>query len=249
MGLLDNVIGRFGRGGKSANYEDEYDDEAYYDDEYAYDDEEEYADTNGDDSGLSLSRTGRAGYRNESHVPLISQSDVRAQTYTSLSPAHNEGSVDTPDYYASRSGPVMTRGERAGSRAPRHVPVVGVGSSTSFGSSPARGTVRTRGEGDAPVAVDLAARGRRARNLTVLAPAAYGDAEKVARALKAGDAVIVDLRHTRPELGKRILDFSYGAASALDGRADKIAERIFALTTTSKLSPDEQKQLKTQGVL
>lgn len=48
------------------------------------------------------------------------------------------------------------------------------------------------------------------RSCTVLKPASYGEVEKIARALKGGDAVILALRNTPDSLSKRILDFSFG---------------------------------------
>jgi cell division inhibitor SepF len=93
------------------------------------------------------------------------------------------------------------------------------------------------------------ARAMRERQVDVLRPATYGDAEKVAQGLKAGNAVVVDLTKTRPELAKRILDFSFGATSALDGKVDRIADRIYAFTVGGKLNQGEQEYLKKQGVV
>lgn len=87
------------------------------------------------------------------------------------------------------------------------------------------------------------------RSLSVLMPSAYGDVERVAKVLKAGDAVVLSLRQTPDDLSKRVLDFSFGVASALDARVECIADKVFALTRETSLTDAERTALRSKGVL
>lgn len=88
-----------------------------------------------------------------------------------------------------------------------------------------------------------------ARSLSVLMPAAYADVERVAKILKAGDAVVLSLRETPDALSKRVLDFSFGVASALDARVECVADKVFALTRDAALTDAERLALRGKGVL
>lgn len=88
-----------------------------------------------------------------------------------------------------------------------------------------------------------------ARPLLVLKPASYGEVERVAGALKAGNVVVLALRNTPDNLAKRILDFSFGVSSALDASVDCVAEKVFVITRGSALTDAERTNLRNQGVL
>ena len=94
-----------------------------------------------------------------------------------------------------------------------------------------------------------AAKHEPSRSLTVLKPASYGEVERVAKALKAGDAVVLALRNTPDNLAKRILDFSFGVSSALDASVDCVAEKVFVITRGAGLTEAERMNLRNQGVL
>lgn len=87
------------------------------------------------------------------------------------------------------------------------------------------------------------------RHLTIIAPMSYGDVEGVARALKAGDVVVLVLTRTPDTLSKRVLDFSFGAASALDASVDSVGNKVFAIARDHGLTPAERTELRSQGVL
>ncbi len=87
------------------------------------------------------------------------------------------------------------------------------------------------------------------RSLTVLRPVSYSEVERVAKALKAGDAVVLALRTTPEDLVKRVLDFSFGVSSALDASVDCIADKVFAITCGTPLTDAEKMNLRTSGVL
>ncbi len=85
--------------------------------------------------------------------------------------------------------------------------------------------------------------------MRVLKPGVYAEAEGVAKALKGGDVVILVLSETPADLVKRILDFSFGAAAALDASVECIADHVFAIAVDSGLSEVERMTLRNQGVL
>ena len=87
------------------------------------------------------------------------------------------------------------------------------------------------------------------RTLTVVKPVSYGDVERVARAVKSGDVVVLAMRNTPDGLSKRILDFSFGVASALDANVECPGEKVFAIARGNALTDDEKRRLGAQGVL
>lgn len=68
------------------------------------------------------------------------------------------------------------------------------------------------------------------RSVTVLKPASYAEVERIAKALKAGDVVVLALRNTPDNLSKRILDFSFGVSSALDASVDCVPTMVFVIS-------------------
>ena len=90
---------------------------------------------------------------------------------------------------------------------------------------------------------------RPTRNVVVLSPTSYDEVADVARTLKAGDVVVLSLRNTNSQLSKRILDFSFGVASALDASVDCIADKVFAVARGDQLSDSERMRLRAQGVI
>ena len=84
---------------------------------------------------------------------------------------------------------------------------------------------------------------------TVVRPTSYNDVERVSRALKAGDAVVLAMRATPDDLSKRVLDFSFGVASALDASVECPAPKVFAIARGIGLTDAEKRSLTSQGVL
>lgn len=90
---------------------------------------------------------------------------------------------------------------------------------------------------------------RPTRKVTVITPAGYDEVENVARLVRAGDVVVLSLRATPSTLSKRILDFSFGVASALNASVDCIADKVFAITLGESLTENERAKLRNQGIL
>jgi cell division inhibitor SepF len=82
------------------------------------------------------------------------------------------------------------------------------------------------------------------RRIEHIRPMTYGDAEQVAQELKKGVLVVLDLRTTRPELAKRILDFSFGVASALEGQVDRHVDRVYIFTRNGPLTDGERAAIR-----
>ena len=87
------------------------------------------------------------------------------------------------------------------------------------------------------------------RSLTVVKPTVYGDVERVSKAVKAGDVVVLVMRNTPDDLSKRILDCSFGVASALDANVECPGDKVFAIARGNALSEDEKRRLRNQGAL
>lgn len=93
-------------------------------------------------------------------------------------------------------------------------------------------------------------RGNPAAHLEIIKPTQYSDVEKIANAAKVGKSIVLDLNNTKNELAKRILDFAFGVASALNLNVDKAADRVFVISKGPEmLSSAEREYLKEKGVL
>lgn len=90
---------------------------------------------------------------------------------------------------------------------------------------------------------------RATRILTVIKPESYAEAERIAKILKSGDVAVLSLRNTPEALGKRILDFSFGVACALDARVECVSGHVFALTRGAGLTDGEAARLRDQGLM
>lgn len=87
------------------------------------------------------------------------------------------------------------------------------------------------------------------RTLTVVKPLAYGDVERVAKTLRAGDVVVLSLTATPADLVKRVLDFSFGVACYANARVDCIGDKVFAIIQGGALTEAEMLSLRNQGVI
>ena len=84
----------------------------------------------------------------------------------------------------------------------------------------------------------------------VMFVALYNEGKDIASTFKSGQAIVLTLKDSRPELGKRILDFSFGVASALGGRVEKLDDRVFLIThSPSGLAERDLADLRSQGVI
>ena len=275
MSLLDGMKDKLGFGSKP-EWQDDYPDDGYVDDGYAddgYVDDGSYADDGyADDGGYADEQEGGRivsfdAYNPDKfeHVKVASSSTPRVASYddlgTSRSSTRNYGrSVGTSSarssYGSSHSGAVGTSGSWSAPEDP------------SFLDNPAPARSRDiyetlsspslRGSSDQSASDPYSSLGSDivglhrdpATHLSIVRPKEYADVEKIANAVKAGKSVVLVVSETKPALAKRILDFTFGAASALNLNVDKAAERIFVISKgTEMLSAEEREYLKKQGVL
>ena len=151
----------------------------------------------------------------------------------------NYGSLSLPNIYDVRSGVKRSERERLsnGSRIPYY--------SEGYSAAGRDGYQAGSGQVYAPGRTAYAGNERR---IAIVAPTSYDDAERIARALKAGDSVVLDLARTRTDVMKRLLDFSFGAASIVNAKVDCIADRVFAITLGGPITESERARLRSQRV-
>ena len=83
----------------------------------------------------------------------------------------------------------------------------------------------------------------------VIAPAAFPDAKEIGDRLRGSQPVIVNLQAANRELERRMIDFCSGAAYALGGSMDKVADHVFLLTPTNvEVSAEEKRRLQERGL-
>lgn len=87
------------------------------------------------------------------------------------------------------------------------------------------------------------------RQVAVIKPDSFEEAEVVTKTLKGGGLVIIDLRQTEGALSKRFLDFSFGATSALGGSVDVLGTDIYSITTGNPIMQSELDRVKNEGLL
>jgi cell division inhibitor SepF len=105
------------------------------------------------------------------------------------------------------------------------------------GAHPAgKGVVRALGSAPGP------------RQVHVVEPRIYDDAQEFADRLKAGIPVIINLRLTEPKHAPKILHFASGLVYGLNGRMQKVADAVYLITPYNvEISADEKRRLAEHG--
>lgn len=278
LGGLKSKLGLGARKSDDYDEYDEYDEYDDYD-EYADDGYDSYDDYRSDryssrsrgarDSGYDRERDRYSSRdvvttRGASSASLVSYDDVRynsrSSSYTSPRTSAARTMVDsslppslTPEGYAAASAAASRKRDgldslfssTAGDSQPTSGGLGIIGAAAGEGAS---GGAHARGSLD-PAFGDGASGFKANRQVVVLRPTDYNDVESVAGTLKNGDAVILSLKLTPDGLSKRILDFSFGVASALDASVDCISDKVFAITRGAGLTETELSTLRSQGVV
>ncbi|MDR2106059.1 MAG: cell division protein SepF [Coriobacteriales bacterium] len=215
----------------------------------------------------------RAEYYNDNHAPLVSHADVRSQPLLVPPPvgqppdripaprAYRRTSNDlarlaqTDDALAFKDGLARTPGSLAQLQSER-LRMEDTGKTTSPDGSASRSVTipatrnapaRPKAEGGIGTAGRFGqhqVHTRVHRRVEHIRPMTYGDAEQVAQELRKGSVVVLDLRTTRPELAKRILDFSFGVASALEGQVDRHIDRVYIFTCNGAPTDEEKAAIR-----
>ena len=66
--------------------------------------------------------------------------------------------------------------------------------------------------------------------------------------LRGGGVVVLYLAQTPERLQNRVLDFSFGVASALDAHVDSAGSQAYAITCGEPLTSAERASLSSQGI-
>ena len=215
--------------------------------------------------------------RTTSHPRLVSYDDVRASTQIPESlnrdplPPRRSSVGRASDYIAQSNDDLYTQDtvvpevssvstEKSGydslfaSTTPATAPVkpsseVGVSVHTPIGATPMVSDSYDPYRAYESGAGSTSALHTPTRKVTVIAPSSYNEVENVARMLRAGDVVVLALAHTPSQLSKRVLDFSFGVASALDASVDCVSDKVFAITKGQQITEAERMRLRNQGIL
>lgn len=230
-GVLDNIKSRLGL---SSNEDKNGYDEGYdeYDDGYGdYDDDFEDGFDFGEEGFDEAEYGGSYESSNyEPYAPVTTRSTSRS--YSSTPRLVTIGDVKANA--SERQSYGSARGTDTRDR-------VVIDSRTPASASPVSSQLQTEGRFTSTLSTS--------RNLSVLRPMAYNDVERVARIVRSGDVAVLSLRATPDNLFNRVLDFSFGVASALDARVDCVGNKVFAICTGASLSESEKASLKGQGII
>lgn len=91
--------------------------------------------------------------------------------------------------------------------------------------------------------------GAQVREIVVVNPGSFEDAEMISAGLRARKAVVVNVRQVPDFLSRRIMDFAFGAASASGATVGVIANKMYALTFNRALNEYEILSLRNRGAL
>jgi cell division inhibitor SepF len=268
MGILDSVRGRLGFGGgrdadDDGNFAD-YDELGYSEDDPGYDDSppgDYQGDYDTDDEPGSMRSFGvdRADYYNDNHAPLVSLSDVRSHQpqvqprVPSRVPEQRHDRIPEPRAYQRQTNNYEVAGLDEDALAFKDgLARSEVSSLQQLQQERLRLEDTGRFDKVTPISTyqsepsvrsgRVSARGK--RRVENLQPVSYAEAEQVTKLLKNGSVVVLDLTRTRPELAKRILDFSFGVVSAFDGQVDRYADRVYIFTAKTALTAEERASIR-----
>lgn len=87
------------------------------------------------------------------------------------------------------------------------------------------------------------------RQIQVVEPRIFDDAQDFADRYKGGVPVIINLRLTEPKHAPKILQFASGLVYGLNGRMQKVGEQVYLLTPFNmEVSADEKRRLAEHGL-
>ena len=82
----------------------------------------------------------------------------------------------------------------------------------------------------------------------LIEPSGFNDAEKIGEKFKADIPVIVNLQAMEADTAKRLIDFAAGLTFGLDGRIQRVADKVFLLTPRNvEVSAEERRRLQERG--
>lgn len=79
-------------------------------------------------------------------------------------------------------------------------------------------------------------------------PSTFNDVEEVGARFRSGIPVIMDLAGANETVAKRVLDFASGLIYGLEGRIERVGDRVFLLTPLGvEVSTEERLRLSERG--
>lgn len=79
-------------------------------------------------------------------------------------------------------------------------------------------------------------------------PTTFNDVEEVGENFRKGIPVIMNLAAASESVAKRLLDFASGLIFGLDGRIERVGDRVFLLTPSGvEVSTEERRRLTERG--
>lgn len=266
--LIGDLKDRFGFGNNNRSRYDDYDDDPYYDDygepadgydDMAYEQESydpydrlEYTTrSTGSHARTSRSRFGRS-------ASLVSSKDIRATTsaygVSDVAGSHATRTMPAVSASADETQEMDTYSTPASGLTDFVSPYKRSSQGNASTSSPGLDSLFTPSTGSSTNDPYQAYEGgtsfnsSSARQISVVRPTTYDDVSTVARSVRAGDIVVLDLKLTDAALSKRVLDFSFGVASALTAQVECVAEKTFVILQGRELSLEERHNLAKQGI-
>ena len=99
-----------------------------------------------------------------------------------------------------------------------------------------------------PVAAPGSLRPLTSAKVHVTTPTTFNDVEEVGEAFRSGTPVIMNLAGATESVAKRLLDFASGLIFGLDGRIERVGDRVFLLTPAGvDVSSEERRKLTERG--
>lgn len=86
------------------------------------------------------------------------------------------------------------------------------------------------------------------RSVHVTNPTTFNEVEEVGERFRGGTPVIMSLQGAPEAVAKRLLDFASGLIFGLDGRIERVGDRVFLLTPSGvDVSTEERARLSERG--
>ncbi len=152
--------------------------------------------------------------------------------------------------YEPRGVPVQRASHRASESELEEEPVAAVPMATSTIRPLVREDSMTQVPTITPRAVIRPVVAEPGARVHVIAPTQFGDARQIADRLMSNQPVIVNLQVANRELMRRMIDFCSGAAYALGGKMERVADKVFLVTPSNvQVSAEERQRLQENGLL
>jgi cell division inhibitor SepF len=147
---------------------------------------------------------------------------------------------DLPPQRSERPEPAPARSEPSNVRRIAPAPSrVGAGSGAAPMGSSAPSSAPSQPSNVRPVT---------SHKVHVTNPTTFNDVEEVGERFRNGIPVIMNLDGASESVAKRLLDFASGLIYGLDGRIERVGDRVFLLTPVgTDVSTEERRRLSERG--